>query len=135
MEKIRIDKDIELFCVEADAFPDGILKAHQALHQKIPFSRKRKYFGLSRPEKGKIVYWAGAEVRHTDHVEKSDGDRKLIRSGDYIGLRIKGYREDIESIGEAFNELIARPEIDPEGYCVEWYLEDDETVLCMVRLK
>lgn len=137
MEKTRLDKDIDLCCVKADTFPEGILMAHQTLHDKISFSSERKYFGLSRPEKGEFVYWAAAEVLGTDNlnVEKMGVELKTIQRGDYISLTISGYRKEVEAIGKAFDTLIAQPGIDPQGYCVEWYLEDNDTVKCMVRLK
>jgi len=41
--------------------------------------------------------------------------------------------KDLQSIGKAFHELISQPEIDPNGYCLEWYLNQSD-VRCMVRL-
>ena len=45
----------------AKSFPEGILEAHQTLHALVPYSQNRKYFGISRPENGNIVYKAAAE--------------------------------------------------------------------------
>ncbi len=42
--------------------------------------------------------------------------------------------KDLPAIGNTFQQMIARPDIDPEGYCVEWYLSDKD-VQCMVRLQ
>ena len=41
---------------------------------------------------------------------------------------------DIESINNAFKEMLSNPEIDPDGYCVEWY-HTEKDVKCMIRLK
>jgi len=41
--------------------------------------------------------------------------------------------KDIDSIGAAFNKLIQLSDIDPQGYCIEWYLSDKD-VRCMVRV-
>ena len=35
-----IEKDIKVYCVTANSFPEGILTAHRTLHSKIPFSKK-----------------------------------------------------------------------------------------------
>ena len=42
--------------------------------------------------------------------------------------------KDISAIGEAFKLLLSNRDIDPQAYCVEWYLSDKD-VKCMVRLK
>jgi hypothetical protein len=42
--------------------------------------------------------------------------------------------KDIQSIERAFKRLLSYPGIDPQAYCVEWYL-DGKDVRCMVRLK
>ncbi len=131
MEQIILEKPVQLFVVRAEKFPEGVLKAHQALHSIIPFQRERRYFGLSRPEGSQIQYWAAAEVLPTDHTH-SELERMKLESGDYTGKQIAGFRNQIEAIGQTFQELIRLPEIDPGGYCVEWYHEEDVT--CMVRV-
>ncbi len=71
MEKIRIEKDIRVFYVTAKSFPEGIQEAHQKLHSLIPFSKDRKYFGISRPEQGMgIVYRAAAEELEQREAER-----------------------------------------------------------------
>ena len=61
METTKLDKDIKVFYFTAGSFPSGIMDAHQKLHSIVPFSPGRKYFGISRPENGVIVYRAGTE--------------------------------------------------------------------------
>jgi len=63
METLLLDKDIKVFYITAKSFPDGISEAHQKLHSLIPFSKNRKYFGLSPPENehGTIIYRAADE--------------------------------------------------------------------------
>jgi hypothetical protein len=58
----------------------------------------------------------------------------VIKKGKYIFRDIKDFTKDIPAIKKAFDELIAIPEIDPQGCCVEWYLSAD-LVRCMVKLK
>jgi len=41
--------------------------------------------------------------------------------------------KDIPAIQKAFNLLIAQPGLDPEGYCVEQYINQKD-MICMVRL-
>ena len=62
METIKFDHDITVMYVDAVSFPDEALATHQKLHSYFPFTTERRYFGLSRPENGTILYKAAAEV-------------------------------------------------------------------------
>jgi hypothetical protein len=133
METITLDKDIKVFYVTAKSFPDGILEAHQKLHSLVPFTTARKYFGISRPEDGIIVYRAAAEELTPGEAGKFNCDTLVLKKGKYISTTINDYMKDVQSIGRTFKELLSRPDIDPQGYCVEWYFNDKD-VKCMVRL-
>ena len=133
METIVIEKDINVYCLTAKSFPEGILAAHQQLHALLP-SKGRRYFGLSRPENGGIVYKAAAEAVEMDKEENIDCESFVIKNGHYKCITVLNYMEDHQGIGKAFSELIAEPDIDPNGYCVEYYFNEKD-VKCMVRLK
>jgi predicted transcriptional regulator YdeE len=135
METISLEHDIEVFCVTATSFPDGVLASHQTLHRLIPPSgSSRRYFGLSRPEDGGgIIYRAAAErLKGENNVH---GLKTItIKKGEYIAAVIKNYLEDVTKIEKAFRELLEHPGLDPNGYCVEVYTSDKD-VTCMIRLK
>ena len=134
METITLDDDIKVFYITAKSFPDGIKDAHKKLHELVPFSSNRKYFGISRPENGAIIYKAAAEEINSGEGEKLHCDTLLLKKGKYICLTIIDYMKDLKSIGRSFEELLSYPDLDPEGYCVEWYLNNTE-VKCMIRLQ
>lgn len=134
METIRLDNDIYVFYITAKSFPDGIMDAYRQLHALIPFSKDRKYFGISRPENGKIVYKAAAEELHEGEGKKLNSDTLTLKKGNYICLTIHDYMKDLEGIGRTFQEMLSHPDLDPDGYCVEWYLNEKD-VQCMIRLK
>ncbi|MBO9703365.1 MAG: transcriptional regulator [Sporocytophaga sp.] len=135
MEKIKFDKDIKVFYVNAKSFPEGIQEAHQKLHSLITFSKDRKYFGVSRPEQGgEIVYRAAAEELESGEAEKLHLETLVLKKGEYVSITIKDFAKDIMSIDRAFKELLALPDLDPQGYCVEWYYNEKD-VNCMIRLK
>lgn len=136
MEKHFIEEDIKVSCVTAESFPDGVLAAHQKLHGMIPFTLERKYFGISRPDQGgAIVYIAAVSELETGEAEKLGLESFTIKKGTYVAKTIKDYMNDLSSIGNAFQELLADPEIDHDnGYCLEWYMNDTD-VRCMVPLK
>jgi len=134
MEKFTIEEDIKVFCEPAKSFPGGIIEAHKELHSIITSSAERRYFGISRPDaKGIIIYDAAAEEIYQGEAEELGCEKFVIQSGQYISLLIEDYVNDITTIAKAFQLLISYPGIDPEGYCIEWYLNEKD-VRCMVRL-
>ncbi len=133
MKTINFENDIKVFYVEAESFPEGIEAAHKKLHELVPFSDKRKFFGISRPENGRIVYRAGVEEVVAGEAERLNCKIMILEKGKYISVTIEDYMKHIEGIGMAFEELLSFPGIDQQGYCVEWYFNDKD-VRCMVRL-
>ena len=134
MELFTLENDIKVFCVSASSFPDGVMAAHQQLRSLVPFSKQRKYFGLSRPEQGGgIVYKAAAEELETGEPGKYGCEAMTIKKGTYRSIIIRNYMQDIPAIGSAFRELLEYHDHDKDGYCVEWYLNEKD-VQCMVRI-
>lgn len=134
METIIWERDITVLYVEATSFPEGIAASHQKLHTIVPFSEERKYFGISRPENGVIAYKAAAEQLDRQEPEKLNCKSLVLKKGNYISLEVTDYMKDIQSISRAFEILLEHPGLDPQGYCVEWYL-DNKDVKCMIRLE
>lgn len=134
IKKIKIDKDIKVFYIQAKSFPEGVMEAFQKMHALIEFPNKRRNFGISRPENGEIVYRVAAEELKEGDLKNHDFAEFVIPHGDYIGLDIKDFRKDLSLIKAAFDQLLANPDIDPNGYCIEEYKGIDD-VFCMVRLR
>ena len=134
METIVIDKDIKLIYEQAESFPIGVKATHDKIHSLFPFTTERKYLGLSRPENGVIIYRAAVEEIAPGEAEKFDLPTMTLKKGNYISITIHDFMQDIPAIGKTFQELLAHPGIDPQGYCVEWYFNMND-VHCMVRLK
>ena len=134
MEEILIPNDVTVFYKTAKSFPDGVLDAHTELHKLITFSPERRYFGISRPENGVIVYRAAAEEIHNGEGREFNCDTLVLKKGRYISITIADFMKDIKSIERTFKQLLAHPGLDPNGYCMELYLNDKD-VQCMVRLK
>lgn len=134
MDNYFLENDITTFYITATSFPEGVLAAHQKLHALIPYSDKRKYFGISNPDKtGTITYRAAAEELTIDEAAKLNLEIFVLKKGNYTCIVIENYQKEISDIGKAFDILLANPNVDPDGACVEWYLNDTD-VQCMVRL-
>ncbi|HZY36282.1 MAG TPA: transcriptional regulator [Mucilaginibacter sp.] len=135
METINLENDIKVFYVTAKTFPEGIADATRQLHALFSFSPERKIFGLSRPEdNGKIVYRAAAEELKRGEAEQFNCETLVIKKGKYTSLTVNEFRKDIMSIDSAFKQLLNHPNLDPRGYCVEWYATGKDAVRCMIRL-
>lgn len=133
MNTYTIDKDINLMYVTAASFPDGVMAAHQQLHSQIPLTVERRYYGISYPEDDVIIYKAAAEEMYEGEAAEKGLDTFLVRKGEYASILIKNYMKDIPAIGQAFQQLLKHPQLDPQGFCLEWYINNDE-VQCMVPL-
>lgn len=134
MDSFNLSEDLKVMCVTADSFPNGVESAHQQLHTLFPQNDHRQFFGISRPDKnGKIIYKAAAEEMEPGEAEKLGLESFTIRKGSFNSFFIKNYRDDVENIREAFEILLKQTEVDPNGYCLEWYIGKDD-VKCMVPL-
>lgn len=142
MEVITLNNDISVFFITAKSFPNGIAEAHGTLTKLVPSSKERKFFGISRPEGSEgIVYRAAAEEASPGEGEKLNCDTLVLKKGRYISLIVNDYTRDTQAIERAFKKLLEYPGIDPQGYCVEWYLPagtpplEAKNARCMVRLE
>jgi predicted transcriptional regulator YdeE len=133
MEEMILNDDIKVGFVTAATFPAGVMDAHRSLHTLVPFSANRKYFGVSRPENGTIVYRAAVELTELADTKPFQTSTLVIRKGKYISATINDFMKDIQSIGRTFQDLLKYPGLDPQGYCIEWYLGERD-VRCMIRL-
>jgi predicted transcriptional regulator YdeE len=137
MEIIELNQDIKVFYITANSFPEDVPAAYERLNKLIPNSTERRYFGISQPDKnGKIIYKAAAEEIYPNESEELNLESFIIKKGKFIAIEIKDHMKDGDSIGNAFKKLLSHPDIDPQGYCLEIYINyTDPDVSCMVGLK
>jgi hypothetical protein len=135
MEAYIIQKDIRCHCIKATSFPEGVMAAHQLLHSLFAFDGKRRFYGISRPEgKDAISYWSAIEKTDDDNVQDERLEEFVIPKGQYSGTDVKNFRSDIPAIDRVFQQLLIHPELDSNGFCLEWYYNMND-VRCMVLLK
>lgn len=134
MNTLHLPDNIAAFYVLAASFPDGVQQAHERLHALIPYSRDRHYFGISHggPD-GKIRYMAAATKLEPGDLKKNDLPEFLIQKGTYCYVDVDDFMQKISLIGETFEQLLKHPQLDPTGYCLEWYL-NQHTCRCLVKL-
>lgn len=135
MENYIIEQDISVICVAAESFPEGVQAAFDKLHSLLPSLGGRTTYGISYAEHlGKIVYKAAVTKLDIDEAEKLGCESFIIKKGTYKGIVINGFMNSIPQIGQTFQTLLQDPNLDPEGYCLEIYI-DDTDVQCLVKLQ
>ena len=140
MEKFKLDRDIELFCVKADSFPDGIIPAHEKLAVITKAGRSRNHYGISYWYDNNNLYMAAAEFTKGKEAIPVGCETYTLKKGNYISIYIADFATDISQIGKSFEQLLADPGIDENGCCAECYLPEGsdiataKDVRCMVRL-
>jgi hypothetical protein len=80
-----------------------------------------------------IRYKAAAEELSGNEGASFGCDTLVLKQGNYYNITIAGFMKNISAIGEAFQQILQQPDIDQNGYCVEWYYNDQD-VHCMVRI-
>lgn len=130
----HIEQDITIYCLTATSFPAGVKEVYDKLHAEFPPENGRTYFGLSWPDgKGSLVYKACVKLSETDTLPSAPYEPFVIAKGSYLSEDIKSFMSDVTGIGRLFQQMIHEPGIDPNGYCLEMYLNPTD-VRCMVRL-
>ncbi|WP_207420906.1 hypothetical protein [Desertivirga brevis] len=134
MEKIVLTESVELVCVTAKSFPDGIQQAFNSLTSQLPVNCNRTFFGISYPAtNGSITYKAAVENKKGDEFEKWGLESFTIPPGIYWTETIKNFMENVSLIGETFRKLLDNPQLE-EFPCIEWY-RNSKDVVCMVKIK
>ncbi len=134
MDTVMLESDTIVFCVNAKSFPEGVQEAHQSLHAKYPPAPGRQYYGISYLYEGEINYKAAVGFGDLAEDISPDLEKFVIRKGKYAGKVIRNFMEDIPAIGRAFRDLLKDVRIDPNGYCLEEYINFND-VRCLVKLK
>jgi len=132
MNDYFFEHDILIACKRASRFPEGVAKAFETLHATIPFSTERKFMSFSwMNDEKEIVYLAGAEILNGESFPSLENI--TLKKGKYRGKVIKNFMNKIPQLGQLFQELCRDPNLDKEGYCVEWYFNETD-VKCFVKL-
>lgn len=134
MENFTLEQDIPVWYIAAASFPEGVPAAWAALHALLPGPAGRQFYGISHPDQtGKITYKAGVAAASPEEAQQYGKPAVTVRKGIYAGETLRLGPDAGRQIGEAFQRLLQHPDLDPQGYCLEMYL-DGGMVRCMVPL-
>jgi hypothetical protein len=133
MEIRYLKNDIDVICVKASSFPQGVMEAHEKLAAKASNPMERQRYGISHPSGNEIVYKAAATERYAGEAEKLKCERFTIRHGLFLAEYVQDWQKKMDRIQGVFETLLADPRIDPKGYCLEEYIGDHD-LRCSVPL-
>jgi len=134
MDSFNLSEDITLMYVAASRFPEGVEHAHMQLHAMFPEKTNRRFFGISwAGDNGEIIYKAATDQIEPGEAETLGLDTFTIKKGSFHCFYIKDFMQNVASIAEAFKILLQQDDVDPKGYCLEWYIGAND-VKCMVPI-
>ncbi len=133
MESYIIEHDIQVMCINASSFPEGVLAAHQQLHGLLADRNSRQFYGISWSEEGKILYKSAAEMHFPEEAATYGLETFTIPKGVYSSKLLTRFMDNLSIIGDTFNQLLTNPNLDPNGFCLEMYLGTTD-MRAMVKL-
>lgn len=135
MERIVLRENINILCLSAQKVPDSIADTRHQLREMIPHKEGRRFFGLSRPKAdGSIGYAAAAEQLDTSEADILGLQEYTIPEGSYYCRRVPIEGDSRDAITAAFMHILEQPDVDPNGFWLEWYPSEVE-VHCMVHIR
>lgn len=132
MDSFTFQEDTPVFCVTALNGRQGAADAMATLKSLLPDDSRRHVYGLYWPGKDGGTYKAAMSKLEGDSFIES-GEVFTIKNGPYNSFYITDYRSQPGSVDRAFEILRGQHEVDPEGYCLEWYVNEHD-VKCLVPL-
>jgi hypothetical protein len=133
MERITIEKDLNVMGFQVHDFPNGIGKAFDSLVARVPGGFNRPYYGISQMTDKGMVYLATALEKEKGEAEQCNYERYEVKKGEYLAVPLKDWRKKTETIKDIFQQLFQSPLTDKKHPCVEWYKNDNE-MLCMMKV-
>ena len=136
METFLLEQNITVMCLTAKSFPEGVHDVHEDLKVLVPDANQRLFFGISHPNsKGEITYKAATEIKTPNEAQTLNLEQFTISKGAFYCITLTDYYKDIPNVEITFKKLLSHPNLDLNGYCLEWYLNGGRDMRCMVKLK
>lgn len=134
MDHFSLKDDINVFCIKAKSFPEGILQAFGDIEKFVPDLTGRTLYGISSPVNGVIVYKAAITELFPGEGKKFNCESFVIPKGDYSVQTLHDPAGNPAVFRETFRNLLSTPLLDKTCPCIEWYKSPNE-VMCMVKIK
>lgn len=132
MDSYTFQEDLIVACVTSPNGIEGADDAMATLRSLLSPHERRQFFGIYWPGVDGGTYKAAATLTESDSVKQGLG-AFTIKNGPYNSFYIKDYKSQPDAVVKAFDMLRNQHEVDPDGYCLEWFVNEND-VKCMVPL-
>lgn len=135
MEEYMIAQDLPVVCFKATSFPMGVAAAYTKMHEAIPAATSCVNYGISHGGKDGGITYMAAVAEQDAGVNAASAEAKFtIKAGRYAREVLRDFKGKEYLFAQTFEALLKHPEVDPQGYCVEIYQEENEAI-CLVKLQ
>ncbi len=121
MKEIKIESDLNLICVRAKTFPQGIEEAFKTLESKVPNRKERECYGIYGKNENGITYRAGMLKKINDEDVKYGLENYTIEKGTYLGITINNWKTNIPKIGQTFDKIAEDERVEKNSPSIEVY--------------
>ena len=122
MKETYLHTTLTLLAIKAESFPAGAQQAHQKLHALLPTHEGRSFYGLSHSDtQGNIHYWAAATQLQSGEDQHLECETLQLNQGVYAYENLLDIKDFGFTLSASFERLLAHPQLDAQGYCLEEY--------------
>lgn len=132
MDSHTFQEDTPVFCLTSPNGRQGIDEAMTALKSLLPADGRRHFYGIFWPGRDGGTFKVAASRLDSDPEAEHLGTF-IIQNGPYNSFYLTDYRSQPGLVEKTFEILRGQHEVDPEGYCLEWYVNEHD-VKCLVPL-
>jgi len=133
-KEINLESDLDLICVRAKSFPQGIEDAFTTLENKIPTRKDRECYGIYEKNQDGVTYRAAMLKKSDDEDVRYSLENYTMRRGKFLGVKINNWKNNMEKIGRTFDEMFEDERVEKNSPSIEAYKGMND-VICMVRIK
>ncbi|MGG6231209.1 hypothetical protein [Tenacibaculum sp. SDUM215027] len=134
MKEINLESDLNLICVRAKSFPQGIEDSFKTLERKVPTRKGRECYGIYEENENGITYRAGMLKKTDDEDAKYGLENYIVKKGKYLGVTINNWKSNIPKIGQTFDKMVEDERVEKNSPSIEVYKGLND-VICMVKMK
>lgn len=120
---------LRLRVCRAEVFPEGIGAAWERLEEKVGSLRGRRFYGVTIPHDGDLIYYAGVEPRTAPDRALADCPQLEIDGGCFARVKVQDWSVRTDEVAGVFDELIASYDVRSNAPAIEFYRSHSELYL------
>ena len=127
--KYNLDSSIRLMCLKSPDGPHSAEDTFWRLENHLSSLRGRKFFGVSKLEKGNLTYLACVNMEEGDSRNINWMQEVTLEKGIYDREKISDWKKNLGQIPTVIDRVAAGSSVDSERYVIEFYRSERELFL------